>query len=210
MKHLFDLDNPIIRGLGKFADLMILNILYLISCIPLFTIGAATAALYDVTHRLSIDDALLWKNYWQAFRSNFKQATCIWLILFAVISLIYICAVFYWSYELPNKDLSLALLAIAALVCICAFSWAFPLQARFENTVRQTLVNSLLFSWSYLPKTLLLAILNAVPAIVFLLLPGVFVNFIYVFLFIWFSGSAYLCTLLLKKNMKQLEAISQE
>ena len=45
--------------LSHLADLMILNLLYLISCIPLFTIGAANAALYDVTTRLSKDEAQL-------------------------------------------------------------------------------------------------------------------------------------------------------
>jgi hypothetical protein len=51
--------------------------------------------------------------------------------------------------------------------------------------------------------------MNAAAGIVFLFLPGVFVNFIYVFLLIWFSGSAYLSTLLLKKPFKQLEELSE-
>lgn len=210
MKNIFNLDSPLIRFLGKIADLMVLNILFLISSLPVITIGAACTALYDVTTRLSKDDAIIWRHYWQAFRSNFKQSTLIWLLLLAVGGLIYGSAIFYWSYELPNETLCLVLLGVVGTVWLCTFSWVFPLQARFENTVQNTLINSLLCSWSYLPKTIVIAVLNAVPAVVFLLLPGVFVNYLFVFLIIWFSLAAYLSTLLLRKTMKQLEEMAEE
>lgn len=207
MKNIFNLDSPIIQWLSKVADLMILNFLYIISCLPVITIGAANAALYDVTARLSRDEAVIWRHYWQAFRSNFKKATLIWLILLFVCGIVYGSAVLYWSYELPNKDLCLVLLGVVAVVWLCVYSWAFPLQARFENTVKNTLTNSLLFSWSYLPRTIVMALLNAVAPVV-ILIPGVFLNYIYVFLIIWFSLSAYLSTLLLRKTMKQLEELA--
>lgn len=209
MNKIFSLDSPWIQGLGKFADLIFLNLLYLVSCIPIITIGAANAALYDVTLRLSKDDAIIWRHYWKAFAANFKKSTILWLIFLFVGGILYGCAICYWSYELPNENLSLALLGIVAFVEFCSYSWAFPLQAKFENTIRNILSNSLLFSWSYLPRTLLMAVLNAAAGIVFLFMPGVFVNFIYVFLLIWFSGSAYLATLLLKKPLKQLEELSE-
>lgn len=208
MKSIFDLNSPLVRGLGKIADLMVLNILYLISCIPIFTIGAANAALYDVTTRLAKDDATVWRNYWQAFGSNFKKATLLWLVLLLFACLIYGSSIFYWSYDLPNKNLCVTLLAIVSVVWWCAYSWTFPLQARFENTVKQTLMNALLFSWSYIPKTVLIAILNTVPAMVFVFLPAVLINYYYIFLIIWFSLSAYLSTLLLRKNMAQLEELA--
>ena len=84
MKNIFNPDSALMRGLGKIADLIVLNLLYLVSCIPLFTIGAANAALYDVTTRLSRDDALIWRHYWAAFRSNFKKATAIFSESFRV------------------------------------------------------------------------------------------------------------------------------
>ena len=208
MRKIFDLDSPIIQFLSKIADLMILNILYLVSCIPIITIGAANAALYDVTGRLSRNDAIIWRHYWQAFASNFKKAIPIGLVFLGSGALLYGCAIMYWSFELPNKDLCLTLLGIVAVVWLCAYSWAFPLQARFENTVKNTLTNSLLFSWSYLPRTIVMAILNSVPGIIFVYLPGVFVNGIFAFLVLWFSMSAYLCTLLLRKPFKQLEDLN--
>ena len=210
MKSIFNLDSPLIRGLGKIADLMILNLLYLISCIPIITIGAANAALYDVTTRLAKDEALIWRHYWQAFRSNFKKATIIWMIFLVSGAVLYGCAALYWSFDLPNKAISLFLLGIAAVAWMCIFSWVFILQARFENSLRNTLHNALLCSFSYLPRTVLMALLNAVFPIVVLLLPAVLFNAIFVLLIIWFSGIAYLNTLLLRKTMKQLEEMADE
>ena len=210
MKKIFSLDSPIIQGLGKVADLMILNIIYLLSCLPVFTVGAATAALYDVTTRLAKNDAMVWRHYWQAFRSNFKKATLIWLILLLVAAVIYACAIFYWSYELPNKDLCLILLAFVAIVLLSVFSWVFPLQARFENTVKLTLTNALLCSWSYFPRTIVITALNAFPILIFAFLPAIFVNSFFVFSFIWFAFSAYLCTKFLRKTMDQLEELASE
>ena len=210
MKKIFSLDSPIIQGLAKIADLMLLNMLYVISCLPVITIGAATAALYDVTTRLAKDDALIWRHYWQAFRSNFKQATLIWILLLLVGSLIYGSAIFYWSYELPNKDLCLTLLAFVALVLLCIFSWVFPLQARFENSLKNTLTNALLCSWSYFPRTIVIAALNGFPFFIFIFLPAIMINSVYVFLFIWFAFSAYITTKFLRKTMDQLEKLATE
>lgn len=209
MKSIFNLDSPLMRGLGKIADLMILNILYLISCIPLFTIGAANAALYDVCTRLSRDDALIWRHYWKAFRSNFKKATVLWMILAAVAALLYGCAIFYWSYELPGKDICIAMLAVAAVIWLLAYCWVFLLQARFENIICRTLLNALLCSWSYFPRSILMSIANAIPLAVFLFLPGYFLSYIYVFLIFWFSATAYLITLLLKKPLTRLEELAE-
>ena len=209
MKTIFHLDSPVMRGLGKIADLMILNVLYLLSCIPLVTIGAANAALYDVCARLSRDDALIWRHYWQAFRSNFKKSTAIWLILAAVAAILYGCGIFYWSYNMPGKDVCMIMLSVAACIWLLAYSWVFLLQARFENTVKRTLINALLCSFSYFPRSILMAIANAVPLVVFLFLPGYFLNYLFVFLIFWFSCSAYLITLLLKKTMARLEELAE-
>ena len=210
MKNIFSLNSPIMQGLAKLADLMILNFLYVITCIPIITIGAANAALYDVCHRLSTDDALIWRNYWQAFRSNFKKSTILWVILLLIGALLYGIAIFYWSWNLPNKDLCLILLGIVAMFVVFVYSWSFILQARFENTVKNTLSNALLVSVSYFPRTVAMAILNAVPVYVMAFHPGIFVNTIFIFIIIWYGLSAYLITKLLRKTLKRLSEMAEE
>ena len=70
------------RFLSKVADMIILNILFLITCIPIFTIGASMTALYYVTLRMvSGEEGPVSKDYFRSFKQNFRQATVIWLIL---------------------------------------------------------------------------------------------------------------------------------
>lgn len=210
MKNLFSIDSPFMRFLGKFADLIFLNILYLVSCIPIVTIGAANAALYDVTMRLSRDEAYIWRHYWQAFASNFKKATLIWVILLPIVVVLFGCAQYYIHNDLPNRNVSLALLGIASIAWLSVYSWVFPLQARFENTVGNTLKNALICSFSFLPRTILITFLNAILPFVIQYFGALILIGLFVLLLIWFSGIAYISTLLLRKNMQQLEELAEQ
>ena len=53
MSNFFNMDNGLFRALGKLADLMILNILFLVCSLPIFTIGASFTAMYYVTLKLA-------------------------------------------------------------------------------------------------------------------------------------------------------------
>lgn len=210
MKTIFAPDSPFMRWLGKFSDLIILNILYLVSCIPLVTIGAANAAMYDVTIRLSKDEAIVWRHYWQAFRSNFKQATCIWLIMLAILGALFGCAVCYWSWDLPNKPICLLLLGIVAVAWLCVYSWVFLLQAHFENSVKNTLRNGLVCALSFLPYTIPITFANAIFPFIVGYFGTVLLIVPFIFVLIWFSGIAYIITLLTRKPIKRLEEVAEE
>ena len=49
LKGLFDMDNPFWRFMSLVADLIILNLLFVLCSIPIITIGASTTALYTET-----------------------------------------------------------------------------------------------------------------------------------------------------------------
>ena len=88
MKKLFDIDNPVIAFLSRLADLIGLNFLFLICCLPVFTIGAAWTALYYVTVKMvRKEESYIWKDFFKSFRENFKQATLIWLINMLVLAI---------------------------------------------------------------------------------------------------------------------------
>ena len=78
---IFAPDGKLARCLNCIGNLMILNILTLICCIPLVTAGAAMTALYTMTMRMARnEEGSIVREYFQAFRENFKQATILWLI----------------------------------------------------------------------------------------------------------------------------------
>ena len=71
--NFFNLDSPFMRFLTKMADLIILNILYMICCIPIVTIGAASTALYTVSMKaVKNEESYIIRGYFKAFKENFK------------------------------------------------------------------------------------------------------------------------------------------
>ena len=90
MSSFFNMDSPLWRFLGRLADIMILNIVFLITCIPIVTIGAAWTSLSYVTLKMSRDEeSYIVKSYFKAFRQNFRQATVIWILTLAAMLIFY-------------------------------------------------------------------------------------------------------------------------
>ena len=85
MGRIFSLDSPLFSFLNKVADLILLNILTMICCLPIITIGASMTALHYVVLKMVRDEeSYIVRSYFKSFRQNFKQATIIWLILLLV------------------------------------------------------------------------------------------------------------------------------
>ena len=85
MGKLFDLDSPLMRVLSKMADLMILNLLMIVLCLPIVTAGAAFTAMHYVLLKMVRDeDSYLLKSFFKSFKLNFRQATIIWAIMLGI------------------------------------------------------------------------------------------------------------------------------
>ena len=167
MGRLFDLDSPLMRFLNLVGDLLILNFLVLICCIPIITIGASCTGMYYVLLKIVRgEEGYLVKGFFKSFKQNFKQATILWLIMLLVI-LVYIgdfCIFRYSGLTFP-KVLVVVILSIA-LVLMMVVVYVFPVLSRFDNTIRNTLKNAFCMAVLNLPKTLLLILLQAVPIVV--------------------------------------------
>lgn len=208
MGKLFRLDSPLMQGLTRLADVMIVNLLFLCSCVPLITIGPANAAMYDVIGRLQREEGTVWACYWKAFRANFRQAAGLWGVLLLCGTVIVGCGLFYLFVSFPGRTLVILLaLLLFVLWCVTAV-WVFPLQSRFENTVNNTLKNAVLCGVAWLPRSLLAAALQLVPAALLLFLPELFLRIGVLWLTLWFSGAAWLTMLLLRKPFRRLEDLS--
>ena len=72
------------------ADIVILNLLTLVCSLPIITAGAAAAALNDACIRLvRMEDGELGRDYFRAFRANFKNGTLAWLLFLVCAVLLY-------------------------------------------------------------------------------------------------------------------------
>ncbi len=208
---LFSPDSKFMIAMSRLADLIILNFLYLVTCIPLFTIGAANTAMYTVAFRMGTDkDNGVLKPYFRAFRSNFKQATMMWLLLLLGSA----CTVFdiVLFYRMGGLLHYLFVpFAIVLIVILFVVSVAFPLLSQFNNSTKQTILNALLLSLGRLPRTILVAAMNAFPFAVFAYSNLLFFQTAFMWVFLYFSVSAYFSSLLLKGVFKPfMEAEKQE
>lgn len=167
MSKIFDMDSPVMRVLNRVGDLLILNFLMIICCLPIITIGASFTAMHYVLLKIVRgEEGYLFRGFLKSFKQNFKQATILWLIMMAVIA-VYVGDILIFNYsgmEFPTV-LVVAVIAIAVIALMVA-SYVFPLLARFENTVGNTIKNAALMAFLNLPKTLLMLIVYALPFVI--------------------------------------------
>jgi len=170
-QKLFDIDSPILRFMNKLFDMVLLTVIWAICCLPIFTIGAATTALYYVTMKMASDiEGYIFKGFFKAFKSNFKQATGIWMIMLAFgLTLI---GSAWWYYKINNSlsAVALPILFIVAGLYIIVSIYIFPLLARCEVTVKQLIKMAFVMSLKNFKWTLFMIVCS-----VCMLATGIFI-----------------------------------
>jgi len=207
MGNIFNPDAPLMQGLSKVADMIILNLLTVICCIPIITIGAAVTALYDATGRMIRDEGGVYRGFFRALVSNFKQATVIWLIVLLSGGLLGYSMIFY----VTNDMMALVVLAaVLVLLWAVTVAWVFPLQSRFENNVKTTIKNALLCGLGYLPRSVIMSVINLLPWVLLLFWTNMFLQIGIVWVTVWFGLAAYVNMMVLRKPFKKFAGEEDE
>lgn len=189
MSNFFSLESPFYKFMSRLADMLKLNILWLfaggvaemfiiqlalafsglgayqlISYIPLVMVGPATTAAFHITLKMVDEqEGYIAKAYFQAYRENFKKGTIIGIIFLIAVYAIWMDFQFFNAAEQLNQS-SIGYLIVGILASVLAFMhliYAFPLQARYENTVINTLRNSFSITIRYFIKTIFLFFISA-------------------------------------------------
>ncbi len=203
MGKLFDIESPFIQGLNKVADLMWLNILTLVCCIPVITAGTAlTAAHYVALKMKRNEEGYISREFFKAFKMNFKQSTLIWLIILLLTAVF--SADFYIIREGGIVFSNVLRVILMAICCLFIFTvlWVFPVQAKFVNTLKGTLKNAFALSIIQFPKTILMLLLYLLPYIILCFTMRVFP----LVLLFGISAPVYVSAMLYNKMFKKLEA----
>lgn len=167
MDKLFDLDSPVMRFLNRVADLLILNFLMIACCLPIITAGAAFTAMHYVLLKIvRNEEGYLIRGFFRSFAANFKQATILWLIMLLV-TMVYIGDTLIFRYSTLHFPRAVTIaVAVIAVLCLMTAVYVFPLQARFENSIKNTLKNAMLIAFANLPKTITMMVFYALPLII--------------------------------------------
>ena len=162
MGELFNLDNKFFQGINKIVDCICLSFLWVLLCIPVVTAGAATTALYyNVNKVIRNNRSYIWKEFWHAFRTNFKQSTLVWLILIFIYVIMGIDCYIMFQYAKAGVSYGSLYIVFAVLMLIVTM-WAnylFPYMARFENTLKAVLKNCVIMALLNLGKSVVLLVL---------------------------------------------------
>lgn len=158
------IDNPLFRIMGKLGDMLLLNLLFILTCIPVLTVGMAVTAMYKVMlKRARGTDGYIFRDYIRACREEWKKSTMIWILLLAA------GAVLLFDILYIGRKWSVLGIGVGCLIVLwcMVFIYVFPLQAQFENTLKNTLKNALYLAVRFFPYTLVLLAVFALPVICF-------------------------------------------
>ena len=180
----------------RLTNLVVLNLLYLVFCIPIVTIGPATAALHYVTLKYAANEEdRVWAPFIHSFSQNLKQGILVGLIATAVG--VFLAFDLYWIYQMVNAGQAfdkvvLVLVSLACIVYLMMTAYIYPLLARYDNSLKQMFRTAIILAIRHLPATLCMAVISAAPIILLMYTPTTFMVSLTFYFFIGFAAIAFL------------------
>lgn len=150
MYTLFNPENKFWNFMGKITDVACMSILWLITSLPIVTIGASTAAFYSFTLDAVQDaEGRVWSTYFSAFRENFRQATVLWLLQLVLTVFLTVNLYAAWNFYLIRGILGLGLLSLAAcglFLCVGTGLYVYPILVSYDFPVKKILRDSFIMA----------------------------------------------------------------
>lgn len=164
MGSLFDQDRAFWRFINKATDLVILNVMFVLCCLPIITIGPAyTALYYTIMKTVRKGRGYLFKNFLHSFKQNFVQGSTIWMIMLIIASLLGMTIISLWDSATSGgiAQFGLWTAIIIAFFLVLLFIYIFPVLSRFEFKLGNLFAFSYLIAVRYFAHSVLLAIILA-------------------------------------------------
>lgn len=142
-------DNRVMQILSLYFDLIVLTVLWMITSVPIVTIGVSTTAMYRVLFKMVTehDEIHIMRMFLSCWRNELRRSTAIWALLSGLLAIVvgdfFVCV----AYR-PDGFIAPFLwvgAVLAALVTLCLLAYAFPINARFDCTVKQVFRNAIYF-----------------------------------------------------------------
>ena len=193
--NLMNTDNFVVRALNKMTDILVLNILFVLCSLPIFTIGASLSAMYTVNLRsIRYGDGYVVRTFFTAFKRNFKQSTAAWLIVLGIGFLLFVDLHFWGVMKdvMPAYSTIFTVLSygIGILLWMVAL-WLFPVIAKMEDKLLTQIKNSAKMAFGFFfPYTFFCMLIQG--GAVFLATRNT--GMMMIMLVLGFAGVSYMCT----------------
>ncbi len=163
-RNLLKPDSGLMITLTQLTDTIFLSLFWILGCIPVVTIGASCAALYDSVFRgFRQGEKNSWQRFLKVFKDNWKEGILPTVFFLALFGLLVKGMVLVWNAAVGGS-ISWMVFSAAALVAVLllgTLSLLFPLLSRFENSLGGTLKNTFLLGFAHLPRILVLGLIQA-------------------------------------------------
>ncbi|KWZ73635.1 hypothetical protein HMPREF3214_01092 [Alloscardovia omnicolens] len=148
-------DSKFMEAWNNTTDGILINLLMLLTSIPLVTIGVALAAGNETARKtLQGEGNSVVRTYWASYKSNLGKATLLWLpYLLTGITLVGM-----WAFL--HEPWAMVIEIFLSIMWVLGFEWTFAVQARFDNAVVRTWLNAFVFALSNPLFTALLIIID--------------------------------------------------
>ena len=209
-------EGPLANLLNRLMDLILLNVLWFVCCLPVFTIGAATCGLYEVTMRYALyESPPVMSTFFQAFRKHFKNATHLTFLFLAMG--IFLAADLWCAFQWKSSIQFLIFVVILAVgyFYLALLSHVFPVLTYFPIGVKESVKKAFFLSMSNGIFTIFIMVLNLIPVFFILLFHVYFGQILFFYFIVGFSVIAYLSSLHLIRlfdpvRAKEAEELEEE
>ncbi|WP_277674260.1 YesL family protein [Piscibacillus halophilus] len=206
MEHILKMEGPVYHFLTRTVELFVLNILFIVCSIPIFTMGASITALYSVTLKMvRNEDSGIYSVFIQAFKQNFKQSTVILSLLLIVGIVLFMDYSLLKSYNGNFAFLIILSLFFFSFLYLLIVIMIFPYVARFKDTTKDAFKNVLKMAVANPYPIILVMIIAIGPVILMFLSPFFFVLMLYLNLFLGFSLVAYINSFIIRNLYAKYE-----
>ncbi len=172
MSNIFHADNPFTKFMYRLGSLILLNIYFLICCIPVITIGASITAAEHVSDKLKKEtDVKITATFFQSFKSNFLDATLVWIVLAGIGSMIVFAFLRVYKNNLGYNVLICVLCAVGTMAVLMEATYIFRLLGRYRQDIATQLLNAYRLAIGNIFRTLLIWMIWAVPITLFVIFP---------------------------------------
>ena len=165
IKAAFDTDNFLMRFCEKVLDIVTVNLLFVVSCLPIVTIGVAKISLYQTIFEVKSSRRVpVFKTYMRAFKQNLKLGLQLGLLELGIFLISVVDLSLFWGqtglgFQLI-KAICLGILIFLTLVMLASY----PIAARYDLTWKEALQKGLLlvsfnFVWFFLMLAIILLII---------------------------------------------------
>lgn len=194
-QKVFGLDNKVMRVSAKVFDLMILNLSFVISCIPLVTIGPAIITIYRMTTRIREEATLnVGREYWKEFKGNWQQGLLLGILACFITVAIYLNVQIFSSIQHPLA-LALEMLSYGiGFISLITVLYAFLISSQFTTDYLKLIKNAFLLSFLNFSKTVQVVTPIILIAILLMYSPMTMLVTLSILLCIGFSLIAYFQT----------------